>query len=44
MKGVDTVKKKPELALVKKAMRGDPGAFGELIRREQESLYRMAFL
>ncbi len=44
VKGVDTVKKKPELALVKKAMRGDPGAFGELIRREQESLYRMAFL
>ncbi len=37
-------KKKPELALIKKAMRGDPGAFGELIQREQESLYRMAFL
>lgn len=37
-------KKKPEPALIKKAMRGNPGAFGELIHREQESLYRMAFL
>lgn len=37
-------KKKPELALIKKAMRGNPGAFGELIQQEQESLYRMAFL
>lgn len=31
-------------ALVKKAMRGNPNAFGELIRTEQEYLYRMAFL
>lgn len=37
-------KKKPELALIKKAMRGNPGAFGELVQQEQESLYRMAFL
>lgn len=33
-----------ELSLVKKAMRGSPKAFGELVRREQEALYRMAFL
>lgn len=31
-------------ALVKKAMRGNPRAFGELVRREQENLYRMAYL
>lgn len=30
--------------LVKKAMRGNPKAFGILIRQEQEYLYRMAFL
>lgn len=35
---------KKDTALVKKAMRGNPKAFGELIRTEQEYLYRMAFL
>jgi RNA polymerase sigma-70 factor (ECF subfamily) len=33
-----------ELARVKRAMRGNPTAFGELIQREQEYLYRMAYL
>ncbi len=33
-----------DVSLVKKAMRGNPKAFGELIRNEQEYLYRMAFL
>lgn len=35
---------KQQRALVKKAMRGDPKAFGTLIELEQEYLYRMAFL
>lgn len=35
---------KRELTLVKKAIRGNPKAFGELIREQQEYLYRMAFL
>lgn len=35
---------KQERALVKRAMRGSPKAFGQLIEREQEYLYRMAFL
>lgn len=35
---------KQQRALVKKAMRGDPKAFGTLVEREQEYLYRMAFL
>ena len=35
---------KQERALVKKAMRGNPKAFGALVEREQEYLYRMAFL
>lgn len=35
---------KQPTALVKKAMRGNPSAFGELIREEQEYLYRVAFL
>lgn len=35
---------KRELSLIKKAMRGNPKAFGELIRDEQKYLYRMAFL
>ncbi len=35
---------KKDLSLVKKAMRGNPKAFGELIREQQEYLYRMAFL
>lgn len=33
-----------DLSAVKKAMRGNPKAFGELVRQEQEYLYRMAFL
>lgn len=33
-----------ERTLVKKAMRGNPKAFGSLIQQEQEYLYRMAFL
>ena len=32
-----------DTALVKKAARGDPKAFGALVRQEQEYLYRMAF-
>ncbi len=36
--------KNRERSLVKKAMRGNPKAFGTLIEREQEYLYRMAFL
>ena len=35
---------KRERSLVKKAMGGSPKAFGTLIEREQEYLYRMAFL
>lgn len=35
---------KKDLALVKRAMRGNPKAFAALIEREQEYLYRMAFL
>lgn len=35
---------KQERALVKKAMRGNPKAFGALVEREQEYLYHMAFL
>lgn len=35
---------KRERALVRKAMRGNPKAFGTLIEKEQEYLYRMAFL
>lgn len=35
---------KIDKSTVRKAMRGNPKAFGELIRREQEYLYRMAFL
>lgn len=31
-------------ARIKRAMRGNPNAFGELIRQEQEYLYRMAYL
>lgn len=33
-----------DLSLVKKAMRGNPKAFGELVKQEQEYLYRMAYL
>lgn len=32
-----------ERARVKRAMRGNPTAFGELIQRDQEYLYRMAY-
>ena len=35
---------KGEKTLVKRAMRGNPKAFGTLVEREQEYLYRMAFL
>ena len=35
---------KQEKALVKKAMRGSPKAFGDLIEAQQEYLYRMAYL
>ena len=35
---------KGEKTLVKLAMRGNPKAFGTLVEREQEYLYRMAFL
>ncbi len=43
--GTETMEKnKRDLTLVKKAMRGNPKAFGELVRQEQEYLYRMAFL
>lgn len=35
---------KKAISLVKKAMRGNPKAFGALVRQEQEYLYRMAFL
>lgn len=35
---------KSQRGLVKKAMRGNPKAFGTLIQQEQEYLYRMAFL
>ncbi len=31
-------------ARIKRAVRGNPNAFGELIRQEQEYLYRMAYL
>ena len=34
---------KHDLSLVKKAQRGNPRAFGELVRQQQESLYRMAY-
>ena len=34
---------KGEKTLVKRAMRGNPKAFGTLVEREQEYLYRMAF-
>lgn len=34
---------KQEKALVKKAMRGSPKAFGDLIEAQQEYLYRMAY-
>ena len=34
---------KQEKALVKKAMRGSPQAFGDLIEAQQEYLYRMAY-
>ncbi len=34
---------KQEKALVKKAMRGSPKAFGDLIETQQEYLYRMAY-
>lgn len=37
-------KHQKNLPLIKKAMRGNPRAFGELIREEQDYLYRMAFL
>ncbi len=37
-------KHEKDTALVKKAMRGNPKAFGELVRQEQDYLYRMAFL
>lgn len=37
-------KHEKDLGLIKKAIRGNPKAFGELVRREQEYLYRMAFL
>lgn len=37
-------KHRKDLSLVKKAMRGNPQAFGDLVRQEQEYLYRMAFL
>ncbi len=33
-----------EYALVKKAMRGNPKAFGTLIEARQETMYRIAFL
>lgn len=33
-----------EQSRIKRAMRGNPTAFGELIRQEQEYLYRMAYL
>lgn len=32
-----------DLSMVKKAMRGNPQAFGQLVRRQQESLYRAAY-
>ena len=35
---------KSQRGLVKKAMRGNPRAFGTLTQQEQEYLYRMAFL
>lgn len=35
---------KQQRALVKQAMRGSPKAFGALVRQEQETLYRMAYL
>ncbi len=47
MKGDENMPKaahKRDPSLVKKAMRGNPKAFGALIRDEQEYLYRMAFL
>lgn len=44
MRAVPKEKKKKDLALVKKAMRGNPKAFGELVREQQEYLYRMAYL
>ncbi len=37
-------KQKKDLALVKRAMRGNPRAFGELVREQQEYLYRMAYM
>ena len=45
-RGGRAVKKseKQEKALVKKAMRGSPKAFGDLIEAQQEYLYRMAYL
>lgn len=33
-----------EIRLVRKAVRGNPDAYGQLIRQYQEYLYRMAFL
>src|SRR5699024_10555899 len=42
-KGVEKMEK-GEKTLVKRAMRGNPKAFGTLVEREQEYLYRMAFL
>lgn len=37
-------KHQKDLTLVKKAVKGNPRAFGELVRQEQEYLYRIAFL
>ena len=36
--------KEQELKLAKKAIRGNPDAYGELITCYQEYLYKMAFL
>lgn len=38
------MEKKDEIRLVKKAVRGNPDAYGELVKEYQEYLYKMAFL
>lgn len=43
-KGGGRVDKKEEIRIVKKAIKGKPDAYGQLISEYQKYLYRVAFL
>ena len=44
MKEGNAMNTEEQLRLVKKAIKGDPDAYGQLIAEHQEYLYKMAYL